>query len=64
MGDQANWHSDVPGYEVVAYQGLYQGIDLRTQGQNSNLKYEFDVAPGGDYTQIKVHYEGIQGLAR
>jgi hypothetical protein len=63
VGDQANWRSDVPAYEKVAYEGLYDGIDLVTQGQRSHLKYEFHVAPGADWQQIQVQYEGIEGLS-
>ena len=62
VGDQANWQSDVPAYEQVAYLGLYDGIDLVTWGQRDSLKYEFHVAPGADWSQIAVRYEGIAGL--
>jgi hypothetical protein len=63
VGDQTNWRQNVPSYEVVAYEGLYDGIDLRTQGLRSHLKYEFHVAPGADYSRIAVRYEGIEGLS-
>jgi len=63
VGDPSTWRSDVPGYEVVTYPNLYDGIDLRTFGQRSHLKYEFHVAPGADYSQIAVHYTGIEGLS-
>ncbi len=62
-GDQARWQQNVPAYEIVAYEGLYEGIDLRVQGLRSHLKYEFQVAPGADYTHIAVRYEGIEGLS-
>ena len=62
IGDQENWHSEVPGYEVVTYPGLYDGIDLKTWGKRSHLKYEFHVAPGADYRQIQLSYEGIDRL--
>jgi len=63
LGDQANWRQNVPSYEVVAYEGLYEGVDLRVQGLRSHVKYEFHVAAGADYRQIAVHYEGIEGLS-
>jgi hypothetical protein len=63
IGDQADWREGVPSYRIVAYNGLYDGIDLRTWGLRSHLKYEFHVAPGADYHQIAVHYEGIEGLS-
>ncbi len=62
-GEEANWRSEVPGYEIVAYEGLYEGIDLQAWGLRSRLKYEFHVAPGADWTQIAVRYEGIDGLS-
>ncbi len=63
IGEQANWHSEVPGYELVAYEGLYDGIELRTRGQRSHLKYEFHVAPGADYRRVQIQYDGIERLA-
>ncbi len=48
-GDAPTWRSAVPGYEVVAYEGLYAGIDLHTRGLRSSLKYEFHVSPGADW---------------
>jgi len=62
LGDQSNWHSNVPGYETVAYPGLYDGIDLLTFGRRDSLKYEFHVAPGADWRAIQISYEGIEGL--
>ncbi|MHB1034950.1 MAG: DUF7948 domain-containing protein [Pirellulales bacterium] len=62
VGDQADWRSNVPGYATVAYENLYEGIDLKTWGKRDGLKYEFHVAPGADYRQIRVSYAGIEGL--
>lgn len=62
IGEQENWRSEVPAYEVVAYPGLYDGIDLNTWGRRDHLKYEFEVAPGADYRQIQLSYEGIDRL--
>jgi hypothetical protein len=63
IGDPTNWRSEVPSYEVVAFEGLYPGIDLHTWGLHSSLKYEFHVAPGADWSQIQVRYDGIAGLS-
>ncbi len=63
VGDPAHWRQSVPSYERVAYEGLYEGIDLRIQGLRSHIKYEFHVAPGADYRRIAVRYEGIEGLS-
>ena len=63
IGDPAQHRTDVPGYGVVAYEGLYPGVDLHTWGQRDSLKYEFHVDPGADWSQISVSYEGIEGLS-
>jgi hypothetical protein len=63
VGDQTLWRQDVPAYERVAYEGLYDGIDLLVQGLGSHLKYEFHVAPGADWSQIAIRYDGIGGLS-
>ena len=62
LGDQDQWRQDVPSYEVVAYEGLYDGIDLHTWGRRAHLKYEFHVAPGADWSQISVSYSGVDAL--
>jgi len=63
VGNQANWHENVPAYHGVAYQGLYDGIDLHVWGLWSHLKYEFHIAPGADYRRIATRYEGIRCLS-
>ena len=62
VGDPSSWRSGVPTYGVVAYEGLYDGVDLHAWGRRSGLKYEFHVAPRADYRQIRVRYEGVEGL--
>jgi len=63
VGDPSGWREDVPSYEIVAYEGLYDGIDLHTWGRRDHLKYEFHVASGADFSQIRVSYSGIDGLS-
>lgn len=55
--------SDVPSFGSVVYKNLYDGIDLLVCGNDDGiLKYEFHVAPGSDYSQIRIAYDGIDGL--
>ena len=49
-------------WSTETYEDLYEGIDLHTFGRRDSLKYEFYVAPGADYRQIEVSYDGIAGL--
>ena len=63
IGDQANWRSNVPGYQTVIYDNLYDGVTLKTFGQKRSMKYEFHVAPGADYQQVQIRCQGIEGLS-
>ena len=62
-GERAQWRENVPAWESVVYEGLYEGIDLVIKSQPGGLKYEFRVAPGANWKQIRMGYEGIEGLA-
>jgi len=62
VGDRSRWRSHVPSFEIVAYEGLYAGIDLLTWGRRDHVKYEFHVAPGADYQHIEISYEGAERL--
>ena len=63
IGDEADWREGVASYEVVAYMGVYAGVDLHAWGKRDSLKYEFHVAPGADWSAIQVRYDGIKGLS-
>ena len=62
VGEQADWRSGVAGYETVAYEGLYAGVDLLTWGLPDGMKYEFRVAAGADPAQIEMTYTGADAL--
>lgn len=61
-GEPGRWRENVPAWDMVVYRGLYEGIDLRVTGRQAGVKYEFMVAPGADWRQIRVRYEGIERL--
>jgi len=58
----AHWRTNVPSYRGVAYEGLYDGIDLAFTGTSSGAKYEFVIAPGADVAAIGIRFEGMMGL--
>jgi len=62
VGDPSTWRSEVPTFETVGYLDLWAGVDLLTWGRRDGLKYEFRIAPGADPGQIRLRYEGIEGL--
>ncbi len=60
--DPANWHTDVPHFARVKYEGIYPGVDLIYYGKHHQLEYDFVVAPGASPDRISFGFEGIEGL--
>ena len=46
--DPSQWHTNIANYGEVAYQNVYPGINLVYNGNQQQLEYDFDVAPGAD----------------
>jgi hypothetical protein len=60
--DRALWRTDVPTYEKVRYEGIYKGVDLLYYGNQGQLEYDFEIAPGADPHSIQMAFEGAQKL--
>jgi WD40 repeat protein len=56
------WHTNVPSYAKVKYENIYPGIDLIYYGNEGNLEYDFNVAPGADTSRIVLSVEGADGV--
>jgi hypothetical protein len=56
--DPARWHTDVPLYAGVRYEGLYDGIDLLFHDAGGSLEYDFLVAPGANPNLVRVRVSG------
>ena len=52
--DPAEWHTNVPNYAKVKYEGIYPGVDLVFYGNQRQLEYDFVVAPGADPSEIRL----------
>ena len=63
VGPQENWVDGVATYKRVVYDDLYAGIDLHTFSRHGEMKYEFHVEPGADWSEIRLSYKGIEGLS-
>ncbi len=61
--EPANWRTHVPHYAWVKARGVYPGVDLRYHQQNGSVEYDFEVAPGADPSQIRLHWDGAQAVA-
>src|SRR2546429_5480347 len=55
--DRSKWHTDVPTFRRVAYEQLYPGIDLTFYGNQKQIEYDFEVAPGADPRTIRLAFD-------
>jgi uncharacterized repeat protein (TIGR01451 family) len=56
------WYRDVNHYSKVRHRDVYQGIDLVYHGSQSQLEYDFIVAPHANPGVIRLNYEGARGV--
>jgi len=61
--DPSGWHTDVPNFRAIVFEGVYDGIDLQYYGNGERMEYDFIVAPGADHTKIEIEYEGVRSLS-
>ena len=62
--DSKKWHSNVPTYAKVKYEGVYPGIDLVYYGNQRQFEYDFIVAPGADPRRIQFDVRGASKITR
>ena len=62
VGSQDNWHSNIPTFQKVVCEGIYEGIDARFFFKGANLERTLTLAPGADPGKIVIAYEGIDSL--
>ena len=60
--DPAKWWIGIPTYARVEQPGVYPGIDLVYYGNQRELEYDFVVAPGADPNQLRLAYDGVEGM--
>jgi len=56
--DPAKWHTNVPTYGKVEYNGIYPGVDLVYYGNQGQLEYDFVVSPSADPNCIAIQFDG------
>jgi hypothetical protein len=62
--DSSKWCANVPNFQEVYFENLYDGIDLRYYSNENGLKYDFIVHPGANPNQIRVKYNGIDKISQ
>ncbi len=58
IGEEKNWHRDIPTFERVKFAGVYPGVDVVHYGVGDTLEYDIVAAPGADTSRIKLAIEG------
>ena len=61
--DPSQWFTNIANYGQVAYQGVYPGVNLVYYGNQTQLEYDFDVAPGADPGNIRFSVQGADSLS-
>ncbi len=61
--DAAKWRTDIPQFAHVRYENIYPGINLVFYGNQGQLEYDFQVAPGSDPGQAELEFDGAKQLA-
>jgi Abnormal spindle-like microcephaly-assoc'd, ASPM-SPD-2-Hydin len=58
IGQEKNWHRDIPTFGRVRFHDVYPGVDVVYYGSPSSLEYDLIAAPGADTSKIKFAIEG------
>ena len=58
IGRQDQWRTNVRSFARVRYASVYRGIDMVYYGNQSQLEYDFVVAPGSDPRSIRMRFQG------
>ncbi len=61
--DSSKWCTNVPNYQELIYENIYDNIDLRYYSSDKGLKYDFIIYPGGEPEDIRMRYEGAQDVS-
>lgn len=61
--DPSQWHTRIAQYGQVEYQDVYQGINLIYYGNQQQLEYDFQVAPGADPSGIRFAVQGAENVS-
>ena len=60
--DQEKWRTGVPQFARVRYDNIYPGINLVFYGNQGQLEYDFQVAPGSDPSQAELEFHGAKRI--
>ncbi len=58
----SQWATGVPLYKKLTLEEVYPGIDVELYADNGNLRYDFLLKPGADPQQIRLSFDGADGV--
>ena len=58
----AQWHQGVATFGKVRYGKVYPGVDLIYYGNEQEMEYDFEIAPGADPSVIAIHFDGADRI--
>ena len=58
--DPADWRTHVPQFGAVAFEDLYDGIDLVYRAAGNALEYDFHIDPHADPSRIRIAVQGAE----
>ena len=61
--DASKWASNVGAFGSVYYNNLYPGVSVKVFSDQSNVRYDFILDPHTNVSEIKLQYEGQNGLS-
>jgi hypothetical protein len=61
--DPSKWRTHISTFAQVEYQNVYPGVGLVYYGNQQQLEYDFQVAPGADPGQIRMGFAGAQSVS-
>ncbi len=61
--DPSKWRRNIPTYSQIRYKNVYPGIDLVYYGNNHQVEYDFDLAPGANAANIQFSVKGADALS-
>src|SRR5208283_1018550 len=61
--DPKQWHAGVPTYGRVVQHSVWRGIDIAYYGNQNQLEFDFNVAPGANPGAIELGLAGASNVA-
>jgi hypothetical protein len=61
--DPAQWRVGLAMFAKVRVSGLYPGVNLVYYGNQQQLEYDFDIAPGANPQAIAIHFDGADKIS-